>query len=167
MVALSPSLTQKKMAYRLAISRASIFMTRFTNTSWHVRHLLHNESLQRHATGSRDRARIKVNGCLCWWAVVLPVQQEKKLVSLLYCRTSYVKSVLLYACETWKTTNQITRTLQIFVNKCLRRIMNIKWTNKITNEEVWRITQRKSIENHIKEEIWIGLDTHYIKEQEQ
>jgi hypothetical protein len=50
-----------------------------------------------------------------------------------------VKSVLLYACETWKTTNQITGRLQIFVNKCLRRIMNIKWTNKITNEEVWRI----------------------------
>jgi len=39
-----------------------------------------------------------------------------------------VKSVLLYACETWKTTNQITRRLQIFVNKCLRRIVNIKWT---------------------------------------
>jgi len=43
-----------------------------------------------------------------------------------------VKSVLLYACETWKTTNQITRRLQIFVNKCLRRIMNIKWTDNIT-----------------------------------
>jgi hypothetical protein len=43
-----------------------------------------------------------------------------------------VKSVLLYACETWKTTNQITRRLQIFVNKCLRRIMNIKWTDEIT-----------------------------------
>ena len=37
-----------------------------------------------------------------------------------------VKSVLLYACETWKTTNQITRRLQIFVNKCLRQIMNRK-----------------------------------------
>ena len=34
-----------------------------------------------------------------------------------------VKSVLLYACETWKTTNQITRRLQIFVNKCLRLII--------------------------------------------
>jgi hypothetical protein len=45
-----------------------------------------------------------------------------------------VKSVLLYACENWKTTNQITRRLQIFVNKCLRRIKNIKWTDKITNE---------------------------------
>jgi hypothetical protein len=37
-----------------------------------------------------------------------------------------VKSVLLYDCETWQTTNQITSRLQIFVNKCVRRIMNIK-----------------------------------------
>jgi len=66
-------------------------------------------------------------------------------------------SVLLYVCETWKTTNQITRRLQIFVNKCLRRIMNIKWTGKITNEELWRITNQKSIENQIKRKWnWIG-----------
>jgi hypothetical protein len=57
-----------------------------------------------------------------------------------------VKSVSLYASETWKTTNEITR-LQIFVNKCLRRIMNIKWTDKITNEELRRITHQKSIKN--------------------
>ena len=28
-----------------------------------------------------------------------------------------VKPVLLYACEIWKTTNQITRRLQTFINK--------------------------------------------------
>jgi len=28
--------------------------------------------------------------------------------------------------------------------------MNIKWTDKITNKELWRITHQKSIEN------WIG-----------
>ena len=28
------------------------------------------------------------------------------------------------------------RRLQIVVSKCLRRIMNIKWTDKITNEEL-------------------------------
>ena len=37
-----------------------------------------------------------------------------------------VKSVLLHACESWKATNQITRRLQIFVNKCLRQIINIQ-----------------------------------------
>ena len=43
---------------------------------------------------------------------------------------------------------------QIFVNKCLRRIMNIKWTDKITNEELWRIAHQKSIENQIKGRKW-------------
>jgi len=65
-----------------------------------------------------------------------------------------VKSVLLYACETWKTTNQITRRLQIFVNKCFRRIMNIKWNDKTTNEELWRIAHQKSIDNQIKRRKW-------------
>ena len=54
-----------------------------------------------------------------------------------------VKSILLDACETWKTTNRITRRLQIFVNKFLRRMMNIEWTDKITYEELWRITHQK------------------------
>ena len=65
-----------------------------------------------------------------------------------------VKSVLLYACETWKTTNQITRRLQTFINKCLRQIMNIKWTDKITNEELWKITKQKPIEIQIKRRKW-------------
>jgi len=61
-----------------------------------------------------------------------------------------VKSVLLYVCETWRTTNQITRRLQIFVNKCLRRVMNIKETEKITKEELWRIIHQKSIKKSYK-----------------
>ena len=28
--------------------------------------------------------------------------------------------------------------------------MNTKWTNKITNDELWRITQQKPIENQMK-----------------
>jgi hypothetical protein len=65
-----------------------------------------------------------------------------------------VKLVLLYVCETWKTTNQIARRLQTFINKCLRRIMNIKWNNKITNEELWRITKQEPIEIQIKRRKW-------------
>jgi len=78
-----------------------------------------------------------------------------------------VKSVLLYACETWKTTNQIRRRLQIFVNKCLSRIKNIKWTDKITNEDLWRITHQMPIENQIKRRKWNWIGTHYAKKQEQ
>jgi len=32
--------------------------------------------------------------------------------------------------------------------------MNIKWTNKITNEELWRITKQKPIEIQIKIRKW-------------
>jgi hypothetical protein len=32
--------------------------------------------------------------------------------------------------------------------------MNIKRTDKITNEELWRIIQQKPIENHIKRRKW-------------
>ena len=32
--------------------------------------------------------------------------------------------------------------------------MNIKWTNKITNEELWKITHQKPIENQIKRKKW-------------
>jgi hypothetical protein len=60
----------------------------------------------------------------------------KRIVKVIFptniCVLFIPQSGLLYACETWKTTNQIKRRLQIFVNKYLRRIMNIKWTNKTT-----------------------------------
>ena len=45
--------------------------------------------------------------------------------------------------------------------------MNIKWTDKITHEDIWRITNQKSIENQIKRRKWIGLDTITQKKQEQ
>ena len=32
--------------------------------------------------------------------------------------------------------------------------MNTKWTEKITNKELWRITHHKSIENQIKRRQW-------------
>jgi len=32
--------------------------------------------------------------------------------------------------------------------------MTIKWTDKITNEELWRITHQKSKENQIKRRKW-------------
>jgi len=36
--------------------------------------------------------------------------------------------------------------------------MNTKWTDMITNEELWRITQQKPIENQMKRRKlnWIG-----------
>jgi hypothetical protein len=74
--------------------------------------------------------------------------------------------VLLFARETRKTTNQTTRRLQILINKFLRRIMNIKWTDKITKEELWRITKQKPIEIQIKRIKWNWIEHKLFKEAE-
>jgi hypothetical protein len=49
---------------------------------------------------------------------------------------SYVKSVMLYGCETWKVTTEITNKLQTFGNRCLRRIIGIRWLKILSNREL-------------------------------
>lgn len=69
-----------------------------------------------------------------------------------------VKSVLLYGCETWHVTDAVTKSLQTFVNRCLRRILRIWWPRTITNNELWLKTKQKCIENEIKQRKygWLG-----------
>lgn len=67
---------------------------------------------------------------------------------------SNVKSILLYGCETWKVTRGLMDRLQVFVNKCLRRILRIFWPNQINNEELWRRTSQNRIDIEIKKRKW-------------
>ena len=53
---------------------------------------------------------------------------------------SNVKSVLLYGCETWKTTDTVMRRVQTFINSCLRKILKVKWQDKVRNEAIWERT---------------------------
>jgi hypothetical protein len=64
----------KEEGILLSVFRASISTTGFTNKSLHVKHVLHTEALQSHATASVDGGRTKVKGCLCRQVAVLPVQ---------------------------------------------------------------------------------------------
>ena len=38
-----------------------------------------------------------------------------------------VKPVLMYGCETWKTNEGDAKKIDVFQNRCLRRVMKIKW----------------------------------------
>ena len=51
---------------------------------------------------------------------------------------SNVISTLLYGSESWKVTKTISSKLDVFQNRCLRRILQIYWPNTITNEELHR-----------------------------
>ena len=63
-------------------------------------------------------------------------QQLRRQTKLRIFETN-VKSVLLYGCQTWKAAKVTNNKLQTFINKCLRRIINIRWPEKIRNEELW------------------------------
>ena len=65
-----------------------------------------------------------------------------------------VKSVLLYGCETWRSTRALHNKLHVFVNKCLRYILGVRWLNVISNEELQRRTNMESIVTSVKRRKW-------------
>jgi hypothetical protein len=71
---------------------------------------------------------------------------------------AYVKSVLLYGCQTWLVTCEIQRKLQSFVNRCLRYIVKIWWPKVISNEKLWEMNKQININKDIRKRKfgWIG-----------
>jgi hypothetical protein len=65
-----------------------------------------------------------------------------------------MKAVLLYGCETWKNSRSITAKLQVFINKCLRKILRILWPDQITNKELWKCTKQPRIDMWIRKRKW-------------
>ena len=71
---------------------------------------------------------------------------------------SNVKSVLLYRCETWRTTQTMQQKIQTFFNTCLRRIYKIQWQEKIRNEDLWGRAGQEPVAKQIlwRKWGWIG-----------
>nr|XP_032513083.1 uncharacterized protein LOC116767039 [Danaus plexippus plexippus] len=90
------------------------------------------------------------------FAQLRPVWQSRKLTRRVKLKIfrSNVKSVLLYGCETWKVTKDISHRLQVFVNWCLRRILGIYWPEKISNVNLWERCGETPIDLQIKRRKW-------------
>ena len=58
------------------------------------------------------------------------ILRRKKLYKTL------VVPVLLYGCETWKVNKGDDRAVDVFDNKCLRRILQIQWQDHASTEEL-------------------------------
>ena len=48
--------------------------------------------------------------------------------------------------------------LQSFVNRCLRRILKISWTDRITNEILWERVGQEQVEIQILRRKWRWID---------
>ena len=67
---------------------------------------------------------------------------------------SNVLSVLLYGAESWKMTKTIAHRLEVFQNRCLRRILKIFWPNTISNKDLHERTETMSIETLVRQKRW-------------
>ena len=67
---------------------------------------------------------------------------------------SNVESVLLYGCEAWNASQTCIKRIQVFINKCLRKLLGIRWTDRITNEEVFRRTRQCPVGDEVGRRRW-------------
>ncbi|VDP31111.1 unnamed protein product [Schistosoma margrebowiei] len=65
-----------------------------------------------------------------------------------------VKTVLLYGAETWRTTKAIIQKIQVFINNCLRKILQIRWPDTISNNVLWERTNQIPAEEEIRKKRW-------------
>ena len=66
--------------------------------------------------------------------------REIKTATKIRIFNSNVKPVLLYGSETWRMTEKTVSKLQTFINRCLRRILQIYWPDTISNATLWETT---------------------------
>ena len=57
---------------------------------------------------------------------------------------------LLYACETWTVYSRHARQLNSFHMRCLRKLLHIKWQNKVSDTEVLQKTKMESVHAFLK-----------------
>ena len=82
---------------------------------------------------------------------------SSKIVSLktkLRLFNSNVLSVLTYAAESWKSSKATDRRIDSFENKCLRKIMSIKWDEFRTTEEVRELSGQTPVSKTIRKRRW-------------
>ena len=71
---------------------------------------------------------------------------------------SCVVPIATYASETWRATKMITHRLNVFNQKCLRKILGISFSDHIKNEEVLKRSEVETIADLIKQKRvrWAG-----------
>ncbi|VDO77940.1 unnamed protein product, partial [Schistosoma curassoni] len=65
-----------------------------------------------------------------------------------------VKAVLLYRAETLRTTTTTIKKVQVFINSCLRKILNIHWPDTISNSLLWERTNQLPAKEEIRKRRW-------------
>ena len=92
------------------------------------------------------KARVALNMLKNIWAST-EIRTQTKLCIF----NANVKPVLLYGSETWRRTRKPLQKIHTFINCCLRRIFNIRWTR---NEELWQRGEQQPVSGQILRRKW-------------
>ena len=85
------------------------------------------------------------------WSAFWYSNQDTKIKTL-------VRPVLLYGCETWKITKNDERKLNSFQYQCLRRILRIRWQQRMTNKRVVETAEINEISREVRRRRRKGYD---------
>ena len=80
--------------------------------------------------------------------------RQIKIKTKLQIFNSNVNAVLLYGYMVKYIENMRKQT---FINKCLCRILHMKWSDKVTNTTLWKWTKQLPLTNEIKQRKWRWL----------
>ena len=83
-----------------------------------------------------------------WTSKILSTKTKLRIFN------SNIISILIYACECWKVTREIENRLNSFENKCLRKILQIKWNEFKTSQEVRETSGQPLISDVIRRRRW-------------
>ena len=106
--------------------------------------------------GTDADVKSRINKARHAFAILKPIWKSRKITLRTKIRlfNTNVKSVLLYGSECWKITSEITRKIQVFIHKCLRIILKIKWSDKVSNAEIRRRCFQENIMVEITRRKW-------------
>ncbi|VDP38391.1 unnamed protein product [Schistosoma margrebowiei] len=65
-----------------------------------------------------------------------------------------VKAALPYRAEAWITTTTTIKQVQVFINSCLHKILNIHWPDTISNSVLWGKANQLPAEEEIRKRRW-------------
>lgn len=106
-------------------------------------------------SNTKDNSEINKRRCIAfaafWDLTKIWKSKDISLKQKLIFFQSICLSILLYGCETWILSNDLINKLDSFATICYRYILQISKIEKVSNDEILKIVNRKPLHELIQE----------------
>ncbi|VDP31282.1 unnamed protein product [Schistosoma margrebowiei] len=136
---------------------------RFSSSQLRKQHPRHEEAMRSiidEQGGSDADVKTRIGKARTAFLQLKNIWNSKQLSTNIKVRifNTNVKAVLLYGAETWRTTTTTIKKIQVFINSCLRKILNIHCPDTISNSLLWERTDQLLAEEEIRKRRWKWIE---------